>query len=146
MNNPSDCRDRQESIALMVMGDLETSLADELLQHTATCRTCRHLRENLAGQEDGLLSTFHVIEQRLERRKPMLIRLTEDYMGRRMSYSRTLRWSFAAAAAILSGFSTIAKFTPPSGSVSRYVSGPERSGWPAAAAPLCGTARRCGRP
>ncbi len=103
MSGQSDCRKREENIALLVLGGLDTSTADELRHHLATCETCRQLHADLERQEGELSSAFHLIEQRLERRESVLVKLTPDTRRYRILHSRTLRWLVptAAAAAVL---------------------------------------------
>jgi len=64
MSNRNDCKDRREAIAALVLGELESSAADEIKRHIDICPSCRSLYQALTAEEQTIRSTFEAIEDR----------------------------------------------------------------------------------
>ncbi len=62
MTNTNDCKNRQETIAALVLGELEAPAADEIKKHIDTCENCRRFCEALTEEEEAIQSAFAAIE------------------------------------------------------------------------------------
>lgn len=64
MNTNNDCQNRREAIAALVLGELESSAADELKNHIDNCPDCRSFYQAMAEEEETILSAFKAIDDR----------------------------------------------------------------------------------
>lgn len=61
MNNINDCSNRRESIAAMVLGELDDRAAEALREHIEGCGICRGVRDALADEEQQVRSAFELL-------------------------------------------------------------------------------------
>ncbi len=61
MSDNNHCNNRRESIAALVLGELEADAAEELKEHISTCQTCRSLYQDLSAEEQTIKSAFATI-------------------------------------------------------------------------------------
>jgi len=64
MTPNNDCQDRRDTIAALVLGELDNPAADEIKTHMDSCRNCRAFYEALTAEEEIVQSTFEAIDQR----------------------------------------------------------------------------------
>jgi hypothetical protein len=64
MSNKSNCQNRREAIAALVLGELEAQAVDELKEHIGLCQTCRSLYQALSEEEESIRSAFSAIADR----------------------------------------------------------------------------------
>lgn len=64
MTNTNDCRNRRETIATLVLGELEAPAADEIKKHIDGCENCRLLYQALTEEEESIQSVFKAIDDR----------------------------------------------------------------------------------
>jgi len=64
MTASNDCRNRQETIAALVLGELESSAAEEIRKHIYTCEKCRLLYQALTEEEETIRSAFKAVEDK----------------------------------------------------------------------------------
>ncbi|TKJ36029.1 MAG: hypothetical protein CEE38_13570 [Planctomycetes bacterium B3_Pla] len=64
MTNTNDCQNRHETIAALVLGELEVQAADEIKKHIDTCEQCRLLYQALTEEEETVQSAFKAIDDR----------------------------------------------------------------------------------
>jgi len=64
MNKQNDCQNRNEAIASLILGELESHAADKLKKHIDTCQTCWHLYKMLANEEEMIQAAFKSITDR----------------------------------------------------------------------------------
>ncbi|MGD8499493.1 MAG: hypothetical protein PVJ86_02535 [Phycisphaerales bacterium] len=62
MTNASDCQNRREMIAALVLGELQPLAADEIREHFDTCWRCRCLYQALVEEEETIRSAFKAID------------------------------------------------------------------------------------
>ncbi len=115
MSNTNDCTDRHETIAALVLGELEAPAADEIKKHIDGCESCRLLYQALTAEEGEIQSAFEVIDERGKEVTHSLIAKAEDGSRKSSSGGSTLRrlWydssipkrvaELAAAASIIIG-------------------------------------------
>lgn len=61
MSDNNHCNNRRESIAALVLGELQADAAEELKEHISTCQTCRSLYQDLSAEEQTIKSAFATI-------------------------------------------------------------------------------------
>ncbi|HCO93185.1 MAG TPA: hypothetical protein DIU00_04410 [Phycisphaerales bacterium] len=76
MNNDKDCHNRRETIAALVLGELEAPAADEIKNHIDTCANCRSFYQAMAEEEETIQSAFKAID---DRSKAIGNNLVEEY-------------------------------------------------------------------
>jgi len=92
MTNTNDCRNRHETIAALVLGELEAPAADEIKKHIDTCENCRLLYQALTEEEGSLQSAFKAVDDRSKALADSLVAKAENG-SRKSSFSgSTLRW------------------------------------------------------
>ena len=64
MTDTNDCRNRQETIAALVLGELDSPAADEIRKHIDSCKSCRLLYEALVEEEESIESAFKAVDDR----------------------------------------------------------------------------------
>jgi|GEM_PF-1858708 len=64
MSDNNHCNNRRESIAALVLGELQADAAEELKEHISTCQTCRSLYQDLSAEEQTIKSAFATITNR----------------------------------------------------------------------------------
>ena len=64
MTNTNDCQNRHETIAALVLGELQSPAADEIKKHIDTCENCRLLYQALTAEEETVQSAFEAIDDR----------------------------------------------------------------------------------
>ncbi|MHC4751549.1 MAG: zf-HC2 domain-containing protein [Planctomycetota bacterium] len=64
MSDKNDCKNRREAIAALVLGELETTAADEIKEHIDTCRDCHSLYQAIIEEEETVRSAFKAIDDR----------------------------------------------------------------------------------
>jgi hypothetical protein len=74
MNSNTDCKNRCEAIAALVLDELEPQAADELREHIGRCQTCRSLHQVLTNEEKAIESAFAAIAERSETLQDNLVR------------------------------------------------------------------------
>ena len=76
MNNNNDCHNRRETIAALILGELDTPAADEIKNHIDTCANCRSFYQAMAAEEETIRSAFKAI---YDRSKAIGNNLVEEY-------------------------------------------------------------------
>jgi len=66
MSGRTKCHQRRESIAALVLGELDEARAGELREHMLACPFCRAAYDALADEEKTVRSTFDLIAQKAE--------------------------------------------------------------------------------
>jgi hypothetical protein len=66
MNSNTDCKNRCEAIAALVLNELEPQAADELREHIDACGTCRSLYQALTDEEELIRSAVGAMAERSE--------------------------------------------------------------------------------
>ncbi|MHC4498027.1 MAG: ankyrin repeat domain-containing protein [Planctomycetota bacterium] len=64
MNSNNDCKNLRETIAALVLDELEPQAADELREHIEACETCRPLYHALTDEEELIRSAVGAMAQR----------------------------------------------------------------------------------
>ena len=64
MSTNNSCQNRHETIAALVMGELEPLAAEKIKKHIDTCQTCHSFYQELAKEEETIRSTFKAIDDR----------------------------------------------------------------------------------
>jgi len=64
MTDKNDCQNRHDTIAALVLGELEANTADEIKKHIESCEDCRLLYQALANEEEAVQSAFKTIDDR----------------------------------------------------------------------------------
>ena len=88
MTPNNDCQDRRDTIAVLVLGELDNPAVDEIKKHMDTCRDCRALYQALTEEEEVVRSAFKAVNDRSKAIQDNLIaqfdigsRVNEDTSG-----------------------------------------------------------------
>jgi tetratricopeptide (TPR) repeat protein len=76
MTNKNDCKNRRETIAALVLGELQAPAADEIKKHIDSCENCRLFHKALTEEEEAIQSAFRAID---DRGKAAADRLIDQY-------------------------------------------------------------------
>jgi len=123
MLNRHECCTNRESIAALVLGELDPAAAEQLHRHLENCASCRSFREALADQEEELRSTFDAVARSVGRVEQLVERFdgpSDEFetvgscrLRRLIGGSRVMlrsRKMLAAAAAIVVVFTGLASW------------------------------------
>ena len=64
MSRKNDCLNRRDAIAALVLGELDTTAADEIKHHIDTCMNCRSFYQAMVEEEETIRSAFEAIDYR----------------------------------------------------------------------------------
>ncbi|UCE47221.1 MAG: zf-HC2 domain-containing protein, partial [Phycisphaerales bacterium] len=64
MTNANDCHNRRETIAALVLGELDGLAADEIEKHIDSCESCRIFYQALTEEEETVQSAFKAVDDR----------------------------------------------------------------------------------
>jgi tetratricopeptide (TPR) repeat protein len=72
MTCSADCRQRQESVCALALGELESNEATELRQHVQSCPDCSTLFDAIENEEPALRAAFEAMAERAAPRTGLL--------------------------------------------------------------------------
>ena len=131
MNKNNNCQNRRETIAALVLGELEVQAVEQIIKHINSCRLCRSLYEAMLAEEKTIRSTFQAIGDRNRTIENNLIEQANNlssgtsvktFTGRLMTRKIT-RYATAAGliAAVFLGIVVLNKLTVPAYAIEQTI-------------------------